>query len=589
MSECIVFFATAWGALYGGINSFNYDLCKALFDRIKQIDFDLKIVCIVDEGKKEKEGKDAQESGVQLFINVLSDDLESYVETIYARLCQAGLKPRWIMGHDVKTGERAIELAKVCNVPVALFHHMNYASYKSLHVGNDERYVVSQREILLKAGLIFAIGPRLKESAYGMVGEEVPIIEVLPGLANINIWETQAAFSAITFGRLEQENDLLKQTSLSVAAFAKALQTPGNSLGYDAGIKVVGFESEKGEEYKFLKEIVQKYTSNYASLHPWRYNKDRGELFEHLRRETICMMLSIHEGFGLTGLEAISAGVPLILSKNTGLYLSVENILGGSGTGCLHGVDVLAPPQGETYHEKTVEEVSRLLLEIARSREKAKKDAISLKQNLAEHWTWENTAHQVLKELGFEKNTSIHVEKQTDPTETQTESVKKAQNEKIVDIAEYRQSSSNKNKTKPVLSVREEIEKFIQCLNNLIESIQTLVNASNHRTYLSSTLLEKLSDGLKKQKEISDVLERRLLRKKIRLFEINRSNNSVHYINENLDGLVKNIELILCSVPNSSNYKAYFKCVTSLAPKILKRAEELRSDYQKFLLRLPMN
>jgi hypothetical protein len=46
MSECIVFFATAWGSHYGGINSFNYDLCKAL---AKLTAPSLSVVCIVED------------------------------------------------------------------------------------------------------------------------------------------------------------------------------------------------------------------------------------------------------------------------------------------------------------------------------------------------------------------------------------------------------------------------------------------------------------------------------------------------------------------------------------------------------------
>ncbi|MBD1919777.1 glycosyltransferase family 4 protein [Microcoleus sp. FACHB-831] len=410
MSECLVFLATAWGTRHGGINSFNYDLCKALAKLLAKLGHsDLKVVCIVDEGKKANEGQDAQESGVELLIVSPSDDLDSHIDNIRGRLLMSEMKPKWVIGHDVKTGLRAIELSKYYQVSVAVFHHMDYASYKSLQVKNDEHYVVSQREILSAAHTVFAVGPKLKELARDIVGEKISVIEVLPGLADIEAWITPSRFSAITFGRLEQENNLLKQTSLAVASFAQAVGTPGNSLNADAELTVIGFKGEEDEEYQLLNSIVEKYTDIHIPLHPWQYNQNRAKLFEHLRRQTVCMMLSIHDGFGLTGLEAISAEVPLILSMNTGLYVAVKNTLGGAGIGCLHPVEVRRPPQGQEYNDKSVEDVAKVLLKIAKHKAEEKENAKSLKKQLSELWTWENTARKLLKGLGYEGNNSADI------------------------------------------------------------------------------------------------------------------------------------------------------------------------------------
>jgi len=429
MSECLVFLATAWGTRNGGINSFNYDLCKALANLLaKSGHSDLKVVCIVDEGKKADEGNDAQKSGVELLIISPSDDLDSDIENIRARLLLSEMNPKWVVGHDVKTGLKAIELSKYYKVSVAVFHHMDYASYKSLQVKNDEHYVVSQREILSAADTVFAVGFKLKELARDIVGEKIPVLEVLPGLADIEAWATPFRFSAITFGRLEQENNLLKQTSLAVASFAQAVATPGNSLNADAGLTVIGLKGEEDEEYELLYSIVEKYTDIHIPLHPWQYNQDRAKLFDHLRRQTVCLMLSIHDGFGLTGLEAISAEVPLVLSKNTGLYVAVKNTLGGAGIGCLHPVEIRRPLQGKEYNDKSVEEVAKILLEIAKNKAEAKENAKSLKKQLSELWTWENTARQLLKGLGFEENNSADISEsdtlqQNKPTiETRSES-----------------------------------------------------------------------------------------------------------------------------------------------------------------------
>ena len=129
-------------------------------------------------------------------------------------------------------------------------------------------------------------------------------------------------------------------------------------------------------------------------------------------------MLSWYEGFGLVGLEAISCGVPLILSTNTGLYRAIEELLGGEGTGCLYSVDISAAAAANgSIQDGDLSQVVDHLRAIAANpgveKGGAKADAIKLREKLAIHWTWENTAKAVLNGLGIEvnklSNTSVSV------------------------------------------------------------------------------------------------------------------------------------------------------------------------------------
>jgi predicted NACHT family NTPase/glycosyltransferase involved in cell wall biosynthesis len=389
MSTCIVFVATAWGARYGGINSFNHDLCVALA-QLKRTE--LTIVCVAHEVNEDDIEK-ARKSDVILIpesrLEVLSDE---------------GLRPEWVIGHDVHTGESAINLSKRLKAQLALFHHMDYESYKYLQVADDEVHIVKQREILQQAQIVFAIGPKLRDSAEDIVDEGVTVIEILPGLTPYLKTKPQLPhkFSAITLGRLERGTDLIKQTSLAVASFAQAVSTPGKQLGRDPGLTVIGFRGNDEEDQDSLSSISRSYTNRHIAWHFWKYREERETLFDHLSRKSVCMMLSVHEGFGLVGLEAIDAEIPLVLADNTGLYLAVENALEGPGTGCLRVIEIYASSPGQTYSEENVKQVADLIFQIANNKDKAKNDAKELKKMLIEKgWTWEKAAYDVLEGLGL--------------------------------------------------------------------------------------------------------------------------------------------------------------------------------------------
>ncbi|MBE9126226.1 MULTISPECIES: glycosyltransferase family 4 protein [unclassified Coleofasciculus] len=403
MNECLVFFATAWGSRHGGINSFNYDLCEALAKLLAEPGHpNLKVVCIVNEGKY-AEVEEAKSLGVELIVIPHQAEPTLDINSVSSQLKGCEIKPVYVLGHDVHTGLRAIKLSEHINVPVAVFHHMDYRAYKPFQGKNDKNLISRQENILKKADTVFAIGPKLEESAIDKIrgGEkEVRVIKVQPGLAEIKPVEMPSRFSTITFGRLDKENGLLKQTDLAVASFGEAVQNKADPLGQDPGLVVIGLSNEEIDEgNQSLKLLGENYAKRAVSIYGWTYNENREELFNELRGKTVCMMLSLHEGFGLVGLEAISAEVPLIISKNTGLYNAIDQTLEGEGTGCLYHVDISGSFGEKPFQDADIQKVVDCLYRIANDREKAKRNAKKLKEKLSKLWTWENAARQVLTEL----------------------------------------------------------------------------------------------------------------------------------------------------------------------------------------------
>lgn len=402
MGEKIVFLATAWGARYGGINSFNEDLCSAL---AKLLDERYHVVCVVLDATQD-EIRSAKEKGIDLIKLDPSEQQDKFEENrVYEVLkkvdeCNSE-KVLWWIGHDIITGRVAIKASELSNpAQCAVIHHMNYEAYISYKDGSNEEArnkIEQQREFLSQAHLVFAVGPKLAESAREKISGKntAQVIELRPGLAEIEGLDHQKRFSAITYGRLDPRNDRVKQARLVVAAFGFAKSMQLDPLGPDASLTVVGLsEDNQQEEYHDLLKLAESKANRAVPIHGWPYIDDRNQLFDHLRRHSVCLMVSLHEGFGLVGLEAIAAEVPLIVSKNSGLYETIDKMLGGVGTGCLTAIDLKGSmvERSSSYRDEDVESISEALISIRKSGTKAKEDARNLKKNLECFCTWQQTA-----------------------------------------------------------------------------------------------------------------------------------------------------------------------------------------------------
>ena len=69
-----------------------------------------------------------------------------------------------------------------------------------------------------------------------------------------------------------------------------------------------------------------KIARNQLTIRGYRDNK---EMKKMLRQADVIVMPSRTEGFGLVALEAISAGVPVLVSSESGIAKALENVDGG--------------------------------------------------------------------------------------------------------------------------------------------------------------------------------------------------------------------------------------------------------------------
>lgn len=404
-----IFISTGWGAEFGGINSFNYDLCLAVAKKYGTTQKIVSVTGIVSESVKRM----ARDSGIEL-IGLEDDEINNkdLVIEVVQEYCHYASMVYWI-GHDIKTGAIACACAKERGEKSVFIHHMDYISYYAFKSCSGRK--ASEREneqisLLKRADFVFAVGPLLRDSAKNKLGEEKEIHMIIPGVAEITeVKNKDNKTVALTFGRVEKDNDIIKQINLAIAAFGKVVGS--NKFLFSKNkpmMRVIGCDSDTSEEYKEIQNLGEKYAGELINIIPMPYTKNRSELFDYIRRSGFCLMLSYHEGFGLTGYEAIAAGVPLICSVNSGLYKFLEQELNPPLNGWVYGVEIeaqLNETSDEKYTDNDLNKVSETICKVISDYDTSKENAIKLRSALLEKgYTWENCAEKFVSILSYLDN-----------------------------------------------------------------------------------------------------------------------------------------------------------------------------------------
>ena len=164
-----------------------------------------------------------------------------------------------------------------------------------------------------------AIGPKLAEafSCYlRSCGKDQDVLNLTPGIFSEFADVTQAAeergrFRVLVFGRGDSEDFYSKGYDIAAQAVAELSKHEPNLF------KLVFLGAPKGEEEK-VKEMLLKEGIRPSQLIVRSY-KEREELAAQFGEADLAIMPSRSEGFGLAALEALSAGLPVLVSGNSGV------------------------------------------------------------------------------------------------------------------------------------------------------------------------------------------------------------------------------------------------------------------------------
>lgn len=402
--KVIVVITNHWGPAYGGINSFNTDFCAALAGLEQDR---LKIVCVVNTATDE-DWNDARRANVELATipfqatgAIKNSHIVAALQTINVDVNDVIC---WV-GHDILTGFVAFELSRARDQKCAIIRHMDYFSYKcsigrSINQEEVRNSIDKQRKLTqLSPAYLFAVGPLLKAAtrSFQKSSDARSVTCLIPGLADIELKQRpRERFLGITFGRLSENTDPLKQSRLALASFLDAFQDiRGRAHAPLCHFEMIGLPSdisEQDKENNIIKKLSRECSDFWINILAFPFTHDRRGLYDSLSEKHVCLMLSRHEGFGLTGWEAIAAGVPLILSTNSGLFHFLKDQQ-------LSQYVLSYTPLSEIAGRRNNSErthISDLIKSVSGDIESWLEKAETLKKSLS-NFTWEWTAREFLK------------------------------------------------------------------------------------------------------------------------------------------------------------------------------------------------
>ena len=235
-----------------------------------------------------------------------------------------------VIGHGAKLGRQAQIIRKshrckwmqvVHTEPEELAMHKNFANAIAKGEGKNRAEV----ELCQIADLVVAVGPKLKEAFSSKLrSSHRDVFQLIPG-SFAEFSDTKPAtqdsvnFKVLTFGRGDYEDFSLKGYDIAAKAIVE-LQ--------DSSYRLLFVGAPDGKQDEVAEILLQTGISkNQLTVRSFVQSKER--LKELFCEVDVAIMPSRTEGFGLTALEAMSAGLPILVSGNSGFGETLRGLTEG--------------------------------------------------------------------------------------------------------------------------------------------------------------------------------------------------------------------------------------------------------------------
>ena len=372
----VMFLCDEWKSSKGGLSTFNREFAINLAQATTG---SMKIHCYVSNSD-DRDREDAKQHSVNLItarsVPGSNDRLE-------------GLKfsppelpnPHLVVGHGRKLGCPAYSLLQNTKCKWIQFVHVyceDLGKYKESATAAEDTIEENEKkhkmeiELCEAADAVVAVGSRLQRKySRRLLNVEVKIIT--PGI----------------FGKFSNESKLAVDRSVvknfNVSLFGRAAFEDLSLKGYDVVANAIGslgenFEltfvgSSPGEQRKVEQWFLDNTCINRNQLTIRRYCSEQEQLKVMFYQSDLVALPSRTEGFGLVALEAISAGVPVLVSGESGIAEALQKVEGGNTVivGSGEDKDEWARRIREMYEE---------------SAEEREANAVKLRENYRKVYSW---------------------------------------------------------------------------------------------------------------------------------------------------------------------------------------------------------
>ena len=368
-----------WGSSKGGLSTLNRELAKNL---ARQPGVEVTILL---PHYSEREKQEANDCRVSLATPEPMTGFDSIGGLSFTR---EDHDIDVVVGHGQKLGAPAQAIAKQRRCKrVHIVHTASeeLAMFKEGETAIPEGEEKQRTEIDLckEADLVVAVGPKLKEAVSAklrLYGRDEDVINITPGIFSEFAESEQASqereeFRILVFGRGDSKDFKLK--------------------GYDIAAKAIAGLKDKTYLLKFVgapngkeKEVTDEFLKcgiPSSQLIVRGFVESRDVLKRFFCEADLAVMPSRTEGFGLTALEALSAGLPILVSDNSGLGKAIKTIP--------FGRTVLVDSDNAEEWGKAISRVRQT------PRETRLKEACSLREAYDKKYKWETQCEKLVKKM----------------------------------------------------------------------------------------------------------------------------------------------------------------------------------------------
>ena len=331
----ITLLASEWKSSAGGLSTLNRELAIHLA-QMKNV----RVSLLVPEGICNDEDKrEARTFGISILEVEKGVGLDPLVWLIVP---PKDHKIDVIVGHGVKLGCQVQLIKRQAQFQNCKWVHVvhtasedlsKYKDYPSPILRGGKKHE-DEVDLCKCADLVVPVGQKLGKAYHAYLQEckkDEDFFELIPGLferefgdlpAKQNPKDEKDDFIVLLCGRGDEEDFELKGYDTAVEAFAyKQLKEKRYSLLF------VGSPEGKQDE---VSERLLKCGIDKKQLTVREFVKSREKMKELFCEVDMVIMPSKSEGFGLIALEALSAGLPILVGSNSGFARTIDNIPLGS-------------------------------------------------------------------------------------------------------------------------------------------------------------------------------------------------------------------------------------------------------------------
>ena len=370
-----------WGSTKGGLSTFNRELAIHLAKN-DNVEVSMYLALCSEEDEREAAG---------FRVHVFNANVIPGFDPIdWLARVPRDHRMDVVIGHGIHLGRQ---------VPVIKELHPNCKWVQVVHTDPEElgmfkdgadpivkgeRRHHDEVELCKLADQVVAVGPKLTKAFthyFHSCGKDQDVINLTPGIfsefVNVNhAAKERETFRVLLFGHGECEDFCVK--GYDIAAHAVAMLKDE-----ECSFKLVFVGAPNGKEKKVMKRFLKKGISP-SQLIVCRA-KEREQLVDKFYEADLVIMPSRIEGFGLAELEAVSAGLPVLVSGNSGIGKALKNVPCGSN--CV------------VNNEDPVKWAEAIKAVCRKEREVRLEEAVLLRHNYAETYQWQRQCSTLVEKM----------------------------------------------------------------------------------------------------------------------------------------------------------------------------------------------